>query len=92
MREYSQKYWELFQKIENCDLRFVVNTFKFGLQWDNNGIYNDLARRPPRTFDDLLTRVDEFSRVEDDDRVANRSNAKRDKGNDKKEEGSEEEK
>ena len=65
----------------DCDLRFAVSTFKFGLPWDNNNIYNDLTRRPPKGFDDLLARIDEISRVEDNDRVANRSNLKRDRGN-----------
>lgn len=31
-----------------------------------------LPERPPKNFDDLLARIDEFSRVEDDDRAANR--------------------
>jgi len=66
----------LFQETEDCDLRFTVSTFKFGLPWDANGIYNDLTRRPPKTFDDLLARVDEFSRVEDDDQDSNRVNFK----------------
>lgn len=39
-----------------------------------------LPNIPPKTFDDLLTRVDEFYRVEDDDRAANKSNFKRDRG------------
>ena len=42
---------------------------------------NDLS------FDDLHARIDEFSRVEDDDRATNRSNFKRDRGNDRKDEG-----
>lgn len=61
--------------------------FKFGLLWDNNGIYNDLTRRSPKTFDDLLTRVDGFSRVEDDDRATNRKNPKRKRGNDRRKDG-----
>ena len=79
IREYSQRCWELFQETEDCDLRFAVSTFKFGLPWDNNDIYNDLTRRPPKSFDNLLTRIDEFSKVEDGDRAANRSNFKRDR-------------
>lgn len=45
--------------------------FKFKSRWDNNGIYNDLAHKPPRMFNDLL------SRVEDDDRTANIAGFKR---------------
>ena len=68
-------------------MRFAVSTFKFGLPWDSNSIYNDLTRRPPKSFDGLLARIDEFSRVEDDDRAINRSSFKRDRGNDRKDEG-----
>lgn len=83
LRKYSQRYWELFQETEYCDLKFTVGTFKFGLPWDSNDIYNDL----PRTFDDLLARVDEFSKVDDDDRAAIRLNVKRDRGNDRRKQG-----
>ena len=77
LREYSQRYWELFQETEDCDLRFAVSTLKIGLPWDGNGIYNDLTRHQPKSFDDLLTRIDEFSRVDDDDRAANMSSFKK---------------
>ncbi|KAM7503881.1 hypothetical protein LguiB_002785 [Lonicera macranthoides] len=52
------------------------NTFKFGLPWDSNGVYNDLNRRPPRTFDDILARINEFSRAEDNDQAANFKNVR----------------
>lgn len=44
--------------------RTTISPFKFGLPWDSNGIYNDLMHNPPKTFNDFLSRVDEFSRVE----------------------------
>lgn len=68
-------------------MKFALSTFKFGLSWDSNSIYNDLTKRPSRTFDVLLARVDEFSRDEDDDRAVNRSNFKRNRWNDRREEG-----
>lgn len=58
------------------------------LPWDRDGIYNDPTIRPPKTFDDLLSRIDEFAKVKDDDLAANRAEYKRDRGNDKKQEGS----
>ena len=36
-----------------------------GLPKDENGIYNALTRQPPTTFDELLSRVNEYARVED---------------------------
>ena len=48
-------------------MRFALNTFKYGLLKDTNGIYNSLTRVPPCTFDVLLSRVNEYARVEDDE-------------------------
>ena len=67
----------MFQETEDCDLKFTVSAFKFGMSCDDIGIYNDHTRHPPKTFNDLLARIDEFLRVEDDDRTANMSNFKR---------------
>ena len=47
-------------------MKFALNTFKYGLPRDSNGIYNSLTRVPPTSFDELLSRVNEFARVEDD--------------------------
>ena len=38
-----------------------------GLPKNKNGIYNALTRQPPATFDKLLSRVNEYARVEDDE-------------------------
>lgn len=38
IREYSSRYWEVFQEAEDCDMKFAVSTFKYGLPWDINGI------------------------------------------------------
>lgn len=34
---------------------------------DSNGIYNNLTRVLPHTFDQLLSRVNKYARVEDDE-------------------------
>lgn len=43
-----------------------MNTFKYGLPKDSNDIYNSLTRVPPHTFYELLSRVKDYARVEDD--------------------------
>lgn len=48
-------------------MRFPLNSFKYGLLKDNNGIYNSLTSVPPYTFDELLSKVNEYTRVEDDE-------------------------
>lgn len=54
--EYSFRYWETYQKTKDCDLKFALDTFKYGLPKDRNGIYNSLTRVPPYTFKELLSR------------------------------------
>ena len=57
----------LSQETEDCDIKFALNTFKYGLPKDSNGIYNSLMKVPPYTFDELLSRVNEYARVEEDE-------------------------
>ena len=57
-----------------------MNTFKYGLPKDNNGIYNSLTRVSPFTFDELLSWVNEYARVEDDE-VAISGVAEHNRGN-----------
>lgn len=59
----------MFQKVEDCDLQFALNTFKYGLPKDNSCIYNSLTRVLPQTFDELLSKINKFARVEDDELV-----------------------
>ena len=61
-------------------MKFALNTFKYGLPRDSNVVYNSLTRIPRTSFDELLSRVDEFARVEDDEIVASGS-AEHNKGN-----------
>ena len=64
LRAYSAIYWDVYNETEECNLWFAINTFKMGLLKDENGIYNALTRQPPITFDELLSRVNEYARVE----------------------------
>lgn len=57
----------MYQETEHCDLKFNLNTFKCGLPSDNSGIYNSLTKFPPYTFDELLSRINEYARVEDNE-------------------------
>lgn len=66
LREYSSSYQEVYQEAEDCDPKFSLNTLKSGLPYDKDIIQNSLTRLPPHTFDQLLARVNEYARVEDD--------------------------
>ena len=70
-------YWEVYQETEDCELKFALNIFKCGLSRENNGIYNSLSKIPPYTFYELLSRINEYSRVEDDGITANGGDDKR---------------
>lgn len=61
----------VYQETEDCDLKFALNTFKCGLPRDNNGIYNSLTTISFYTFDELLSRINEYACVEDDEIAAN---------------------
>ena len=52
----------------------------YGLPRDSNVIYNSLMRVPPYTFDELLSRVNEFAGMEDDE-IAVSSFAEQKRGN-----------
>lgn len=59
---------ETYQETEDYDMKFALNTLKYGLLKDNNDIYNSLTRVPSYTFNELLLRVNEYVRVEDYER------------------------
>lgn len=40
-RDYSSRYWEVFQEAKDSDMKFVISIFKYRLPWDKDGIYND---------------------------------------------------
>ena len=73
LKEYLSSYWEVYQEAEDCDLKFALNTFKSGLSYDKDVIYNSLTRLPPHTFDQLLARVNEYASVEDNEAIAIRA-------------------
>ena len=60
-----------------------MNTFKYGLPRDINGIYNSLTKVPPNTFDELLSRVNKYARVEDDKLAMTRPTDEKKGGNGK---------
>lgn len=60
-------------------MKFAINTFKYGLPKDSNGIYNYLTRVLPYTFDELFSRVNKYARVEDDE-IATSSVAEKRRG------------
>lgn len=43
-RDYSARFWYVFQEIADCDLKFAIHTFLGGLPYDEHGIYHSLTK------------------------------------------------
>uniref|UniRef100_A0A2N9FM04 Uncharacterized protein n=1 Tax=Fagus sylvatica TaxID=28930 RepID=A0A2N9FM04_FAGSY len=65
LKSYSTRYWEVYNDIDACDEDIVVKTFRFGLHEDSK-LRKSFTRRPPVSMAELMTRLEEHIRVEDD--------------------------
>jgi hypothetical protein len=65
LKSYSARYWEVYNDIDACDEDIVVKTFRFGLNEDVK-LRRSLTKRPPLGMADLMTRLEEHIRAEDD--------------------------
>ena len=72
LKSYSARYWEVYKDIEACDEDIVVKTFRFGLNQDIK-LRRSLTKRPPISMADLMTRLEEHIRVEDDSKSSTRT-------------------
>ena len=72
LKAYSARYWEVYNDIEACDEDIVVKTFRFGLNQDLK-LRRSLTKRPPISMADLMTRLEEHIRVEDDSKSSTRT-------------------
>uniref|UniRef100_A0A2N9IRH8 Reverse transcriptase domain-containing protein n=1 Tax=Fagus sylvatica TaxID=28930 RepID=A0A2N9IRH8_FAGSY len=72
LKSYSARYWEVYNDIDACDEDIVVKTFRFGLNQDIK-LRRSLTKRPPISMADLMTRLEEHIRVEDDSKSSART-------------------
>jgi hypothetical protein len=72
LKSYSARYWEVYNDIDACDEDIVVKTFRFGLNEDIK-LRRSLTKRPPLGMADLMTRLEEHIRVEDDPKSSART-------------------
>uniref|UniRef100_A0A2N9GWH4 Retrotransposon gag domain-containing protein n=1 Tax=Fagus sylvatica TaxID=28930 RepID=A0A2N9GWH4_FAGSY len=72
LKSYSARYWEVYNDIDACDEDIVVKTFRFGLNEDIK-LRRSLTKRPPISMADLMTRLEEHIRVEDDSKSSART-------------------
>uniref|UniRef100_A0A2N9G3J4 Uncharacterized protein n=1 Tax=Fagus sylvatica TaxID=28930 RepID=A0A2N9G3J4_FAGSY len=65
LKSYSTRYWEVYNDIDACDEDIVVKTFRFGLHEDSK-LKKCFTKRPPISMAELMTRLEQHIRVEDD--------------------------
>ena len=64
-RNYANRYWELYNEICGGNEKIVANTFRMGLL-ENSEFRESLTKRPPEDMRQLMRRIKEYKRLEDD--------------------------
>jgi len=65
LKTYSDRYWELYNELDGDFEDVAVCTFKSGLPTESN-LWKSLTMKPIRTMKQLMDRINEHKRVEDD--------------------------
>ena len=72
IRNYSKRYWETYNEIEECSEEMAVASYKLGLA-PGDRLWENLTLDPPTGLRDLMSRVEMFARLEDDVREAEKN-------------------
>ena len=65
LKMYSDKYWEMFNKIDGNFDDIAIRTFKVGLPVEHD-LRKSLIRKPATSVRQLMDRIDKYKRVEED--------------------------
>ena len=65
LHSYASWYWELYNKISGDNERVAASTFRMGLPEDS-GLKESLTKKPPEGMRQLIRRIEEYKRLEDD--------------------------
>ena len=65
LRSYASRYWELYNEIGGGNERIAASTFRMGLP-KNSELRDSLTKRPPKNMRQLMRRIEEYKRLEDD--------------------------
>ena len=74
LKTYSDRYWEMFNKIDGDYDDVAINTFKVGLQAEHD-LRKSLTGKPVTSVHQLMDRIDKYKRVEED-QLQGKGNAK----------------
>ena len=62
---YANKYWESYNEIRGDNEKVAGSTFRLGLPQDSE-LRDSLTMRPPERMHQLMRRIEEYKRLEDD--------------------------
>jgi hypothetical protein len=65
IKNYAARYSETYNDIDGCGEDVAVPTFKLGLPVDS-GLRQSLTKRPPSSMKKLMSRIEQFIRLEED--------------------------
>ena len=65
IKAYFERYWEMFNEIDDDFGEDTIKTFKVGLP-SKHGLRKSLTGKPITSLCQLMDRVDKYKRIEDD--------------------------
>ena len=65
LRSYASRYWELYNEIGGGNEKIAASTFRMRFPEDSE-LRESLTRRPPEDMRQLMRRIEEYKRLEDD--------------------------
>ena len=65
MKAYSERYWEMFNEIDDDFDDVAIRTFKVGLPAEHS-LRKSLTGKPITSVRQLMDRIDKYKRVEED--------------------------
>ena len=65
MKAYAERYWEMFNEIDDDFDEVAIRTFKVGLP-SKHGLRKSLTGKPVTSLRQLMDQVDKYKKIEDD--------------------------
>ena len=78
LRAYAKRYYEVFNRIPECNQEVAVVSFKNGLK-DDCPLRKSLAKTLPKSMEELMARIEKYARAEED--TSGNKEVKQEKGN-----------
>ena len=65
LRAYAKRYYEVFNRIPECNQEVAVVSFKNSLK-DDCALQKSLAETLPKNMEELMARIEKYARAEED--------------------------